>query len=201
MSETSVIVACAERQVFWFLGAEPAKCVEQGHQHRQHEMHRHLDTVELPDGNRVAAASFPALDSYARDRQPDYGLYLDRRWQPPWPHDHFDWPDFGVPGDRTAILKALRSVLARVQAGEQVELGCLGGHGRTGTALAFLAILAGCPRSNAVGWVRTHYCPQAVETSAQEEFIAGVKENGYWDPLYMDATTAAVRVRVNWRDD
>ncbi|MDQ3763961.1 MAG: hypothetical protein M3460_20855 [Actinomycetota bacterium] len=175
MSETSVIVACAERQVFWFLGAEPAKCTEQGHQHRQHEMHRHLDTVELPDGNRVAAASFHALDPYTRDRQPDYGLYLDRRWQPPWPHDHLDWPDFGVPDDRTAILKALRSLLARAQAGEQVELGCLGGHGRTGTALAFLAILAGYRQGNAVGWVRTHYCPQAVETSAQEEFIAGVE--------------------------
>ncbi len=175
MSGTSVIVACAERQVFWFLGAEPAKCTEQGHQHRQHEMHRHLDTVELPDGNRVAAASFHALDPYTRDRQPDYGLYFDRRWQPPWPHDHLDWPDFGVPDDRTAILKALRSLLARAQAGEQVELGCLGGHGRTGTALAFLTILAGYPQSNAVGWVRTHYCPQAVETSAQEEFIARVE--------------------------
>jgi hypothetical protein len=30
--------------------------------------------VELPDGNRVAAASFHALDPYTRDRQPDYGL-------------------------------------------------------------------------------------------------------------------------------
>src|SRR5262245_65578664 len=29
MSETSVIVACMERQGFWFLGAEPATCTEQ----------------------------------------------------------------------------------------------------------------------------------------------------------------------------
>jgi hypothetical protein len=42
--------------------------------------------------------------------------------------------------------------------------------------LALLAILAGCPQNNAVGWVRTHYCPQAVETSAQEKLIAEVKE-------------------------
>jgi hypothetical protein len=40
--------------------------------------------VILPDGTKVTAASFGARGPYARDRQPDYGLYLDRRWQPPW---------------------------------------------------------------------------------------------------------------------
>ncbi len=178
MSETSVIVVCPERRVFWYPGAEPAKCTEPGHQHELREMHRHLDTVELPDGNRVTAASFHALDPYARDRQPDHGLYLDRRWQPPWPHDHLDWPDFGVPDERAPVLTALRSLLARAQAGEQLELGCLGGHGRTGTALAVLAVLAGQPRHTAVDWVRTHYCPAAVETTAQEEFVAGSANQG-----------------------
>lgn len=34
MTETRVIVACTERQVHWYLGAEPAKCTDPDHQHR-----------------------------------------------------------------------------------------------------------------------------------------------------------------------
>lgn len=39
------------------------------------------------------------------------------------------------------------------------------------TALACLAILAGHPPSDAVAWVRAHYCPNAVETAEQERFV------------------------------
>lgn len=157
MNETRLIVACAERRVQWCLGAEPARCTDPGHQHRQVEVHRHRRVVSLPDGTRVTAVSFDAIAPYARDQQPDYGLY-DRRWQPPWVHDHLDWPDFGVPGDPDLVLNALRSVLDLARTGE-VEVGCLGGHGRTGTALACLAVLTGHPASDAVAWVRANYCP------------------------------------------
>jgi hypothetical protein len=51
----------------------------------------------LPDGTEVTAVSFDAADPYIREQPPDYGLYLDHKWQPPWAHDHLDWPDFGVP--------------------------------------------------------------------------------------------------------
>ena len=138
------------------------------------EVHRHRDVVSLPDGTRVTAVSFDAIAPYARDEQPGYGLYLDRRWQPPWVHDHLDWPDFGVPDDQALVLSALRLVLDRARTGEQVELGCIGGHGRTGTALACLAVLTGCPASEAVAWVRASYCQQAVETSGQEAFVDGL---------------------------
>lgn len=136
------------------------------------EVHRHHDLVGLPDGTTITAVSFDAVDPYARERPPDYGLYLDHRWQPPWVHDHLDWPDFGVPGDPASVLTALRSLLGRARSGERVEVGCLGGHGRTGTALACLAVLTGHPASDAVTWVRATYCPRAVETAAQEAFVA-----------------------------
>jgi protein-tyrosine phosphatase len=135
-------------------------------------VHRHHSTVVLPDGTEVTAASFDAANPYARDEPPDYALYLDRRWQPPWTHHHLDWPDFGVP-DETQLVAALSSVLHRARAGERVEVGCLGGHGRTGTALACLAILSGQSSSDAVAWVRANYCPDAVETAEQEEFVSG----------------------------
>jgi hypothetical protein len=134
-------------------------------------MHVHRDEVRLPDGTTVVAVTFDERDPYARERPPDFGLYFFERWQPPWPHAHVDWPDFGVPADRDALLGALADLLARARAGERVELGCWGAHGRTGTALALLAALAGLPAGEAVAWVRASYCERAVETPEQEAFV------------------------------
>lgn len=137
------------------------------------EAHRHLSLVVLPDGTQVTAASFDPVAPYSRVRDPDYGLYLDPRWQPPWDHCHIDWPDFGVPADTGAALEALKTILERARSGQNVEVGCLGGHGRTGTALACLAVLTGYPALDAIAWVRSSYCSKAVETPEQEAFING----------------------------
>jgi protein-tyrosine phosphatase len=67
----------------------------------------------------------------------------------------------------------LRSVLDRARAGQRVEVGCLGGHGRTGTVLGCLAVLTGHPHGEAVAWVRARYCADAVETAEQERFVVG----------------------------
>jgi hypothetical protein len=134
--------------------------------------HHHLDPVVLPDGTTIWATSY--APDYARDRSPDFGLYLDARWSPPWPHGHIDWPDFSVPVDRDAMLGALRDALARAREGEVVEVGCLGGHGRTGTAVACLAVLAGL-ETDAVDWVRSTYCDHAVETDEQVALVRGLQ--------------------------
>lgn len=89
-------------------------------------------------------------------------------------HDHLDWPDFGVPGDPAPVVAALRSLLTRARAGSEVELGCYGGHGRTGTALACLAVLCGHAPDEAVRWVRAAYCERAVATQEQEAFVLGL---------------------------
>jgi hypothetical protein len=137
--------------------------------------HHHLDPVRLPDGSTVWAVSYRS-DHDARERHPDFGLYLDERWQPPWPHAHVDWPDFGIPADRAAMLEALADVVTRAGAGEVVELGCLGGHGRTGTALACLAVLAGlADDQDPVEWVRSTYCERAVETDEQAAFVRALR--------------------------
>jgi protein-tyrosine phosphatase len=115
--------------------------------------------------------SFSGDTPYARDVPPDFGLYFDRCWEPPWPNEHVEWPDFSVP-DRRVLGDALDALLVRARAGERVEVGCYGGHGRTGTALACLAVLAGSRAANAVAWVRSNYCEQAVETDEQAAFVA-----------------------------
>ncbi len=59
---------------------------------------------------------------------------------------------------------------ACTETGQRVEIGCYGGHGRTGTALACLAVLCGQAPDEAVSWVRGTYCERAVETDEQEAF-------------------------------
>ncbi len=81
------------------------------------------------------------------------------------------WPDFWLPTDRAVFGQALRQALARAEA-ERVEVACGGGVGRTGTALACLAVLDGVPAREAVAYVRRHYAPRAVETPWQRRFVA-----------------------------
>jgi protein-tyrosine phosphatase len=79
-----------------------------------------------------------------------------------------------VPANTEAVVEALKTVLERARSGQDIEIGCLGGHGRTGTALACLAVLTGHPALDAVAWVRSSYCTKAVETPGQEAFIAAL---------------------------
>jgi hypothetical protein len=139
------------------------------HVRTTHPLHVHEDEAALPDGTTLVAVSHD--DGYDRDLQPDYGLYLDPRWAPPWPHQHVDWPDFGVPSDVGRLGQQLRDLLVRARNGQRVEQGCLGGHGRTGTALACLVVLADGGAADATAWVRSHYCERAVETPDQEALV------------------------------
>jgi hypothetical protein len=170
MVETRIVIACSQCGAFWDPAAELASCEDSKHEHNRFESHLHRTRVVLPDNTEVTAVSFGGVDPYRRDAPPDFGLYLDERWQPPWPHDTLDWPDFGVPGDPALVVAALESLLDRARTGQRVEIGCYGGHGRTGTALACLAILSGQAPSESVGWVRSRYCERAVETDEQEAF-------------------------------
>jgi protein-tyrosine phosphatase len=54
----------------------------------------------------------------------------------------------------------------------RVEIACWGGRGRTGTALACLAVLDGVPAAEAVPYVRAHYDRRAVETPWQRNYVA-----------------------------
>ncbi len=105
----------------------------------------------------------------------DFALVLAPGPVPPWPHRRLAWPDFWVPTDRGDALDALHDARRRTQAGERVEVACRGGRGRTGTALAALAVLDGLTPAEAVGWVRARYHPQAVETPWQRWWLRAVR--------------------------
>ncbi len=55
--------------------------------------------------------------------------------------------------------------------GERVEVACSGGRGRTGTALACLAVLDDVAAVDAVTYVRRHYDERAVETPWQRWYV------------------------------
>jgi hypothetical protein len=120
------VVTCTQSGLYWETGVEQAKCENEDHQHRVFEIHRHLDLVVLPDGTTLTAASFDYEDPYSRYPEPDYGLYLDSRWQPPWDHSHIEWPDLGVPENTEAVRDSLTAVLGRARSGERVEVGMPG---------------------------------------------------------------------------
>src|SRR4051794_21577588 len=134
MLDRVAVVRCRDCGVHWYGDSEPATCTSETHRHDRFEIHRHRTVVVLPDTTEVVAVSFDAAAPYARDQPPAYGLYLDSRWQPPWPHDHIDWPDFAVPADVAALRSSLQVLLDQARLGRRVEIGCVGGHGRTGTA-------------------------------------------------------------------
>jgi protein-tyrosine phosphatase len=110
---------------------------------------------------------------------PDHGLYLGTRRlrdsnepELSWPHDWIDWPDFLLPRDRDAAVEHIRALHDKALAGHRVEVACGGGIGRTGTVIACLAVLAGLPPSDAVGWTRANYHRRAVETPWQYRWVA-----------------------------
>ncbi|MET9296202.1 protein-tyrosine phosphatase family protein [Streptomyces sp. NPDC003077] len=105
--------------------------------------------------------------------EPAFAVYLLGHAPPPvaWEARWIRWPDFWLPSDRAAAREALREAWERA-ASERVEVACGGGYGRTGTALACLAVLDGVPNDEAVAYVRKHYAPRAVETPWQRRFVA-----------------------------
>ncbi|MET9670415.1 protein-tyrosine phosphatase family protein [Streptomyces sp. NPDC006475] len=103
---------------------------------------------------------------------PDFGVYL--LGKPPaqvaWDFTWLKWPDFRLPSDRGAAREVLRDAWERAGR-ERVEIACGGGRGRTGTALACLAVLDGVPAEDAVRYVRQNYDSHAVETPWQRRYV------------------------------
>jgi hypothetical protein len=126
--------------------------------------------VRLPGGGLVRGRRLGDATSPA-----DFALVLADGPAPAWPHRRVRWRDFWVPADSADALDALREVHRRALAGERVEVACRGGVGRTGTALAALAVLDGLVPADAVNWVRADYHRRAVETPWQRRWLRRVR--------------------------
>jgi hypothetical protein len=140
-------------------------------------------TITLPDGTPIRGRG--RREPLPTGPAPDYGLYLGRSpttphrtlrrrrptWQPDWPADWIDWPDFRTPRDNQQAAATIHHAYLLARSGQRVEIACGGGTGRTGTVIACMAILAGHPAETAVSWARQHYRPRAVETPGQRRWV------------------------------
>lgn len=86
-----------------------------------------------------------------------------------WSYTWLKWRDFWLP-NREEARKVLTEAWNRLES-ERVEVVCRGGKGRTGTALACIAVLDGVDPKEAVDFVRANYNKHAVETPWQRRFV------------------------------
>jgi len=129
-----------------------------------------VGVIELPSGRRVRGRAL--RKPIPAGPLPEFGVYLQARRPTAafgWPARWLRWPDLWLPLDAAAARAAIGELWDRAQV-ERVEVACHGGLGRTGTVLACLAVLDGVPASDAVGYVRRHYRPHAVETPWQRAY-------------------------------
>jgi hypothetical protein len=153
----------------------------------------------LQGGVRVFASAWmdkPICESSSKkgfQGTADIGFYLDTRWasdrllispgtKVPFRKQRsvdsdlilYPWPDYGIPKDTRRLIRTLKWLLAQATKGQIVEVGCMGGHGRTGTVLAALLALQGVSARSAIRRVRRNYCEEAIESDRQFAFIRGL---------------------------
>lgn len=92
------------------------------------------------------------------------------------------WPDRGVPTFGGEFWDDLVDILDKesVKRPINVLFFCMGGHGRTGSALSIMCSLMDLSVGDPIQWVRDNYCREAVESVAQKTYIeevTGVKSH------------------------
>lgn len=132
--------------------------------------------IELPDGRQVRGRGLRARIDV--DLAPEVAYYLLGKAPAPtaWPTVWIRWPDFRRPTNEQLAFAALADAFDQC-ATERVEIACAGGRGRTGCAIAVLAILGGIEPQGAVEWTRRVYDRRAVETPWQRRWIEGLDKD------------------------
>ena len=87
-----------------------------------------------------------------------------------------DWPDMNAPKLDLDFWTALVADLREIKG--KAAIFCMGGHGRTGTALSALIQVSrfepALESGDVVQWVRDQYCADAVETKSQIDYLERV---------------------------
>lgn len=165
---------------------------------RYQSCRHNMSQVRLPDGLGTVVHCSASTDVRNRSNRPDYGVYLHHGWTAQSIATFIPWEDYGTPYVPWAQVRAVvMDFYARALRGERVEVGCMGGHGRTGTFLAAVVLLAdpNMTPDGAVAWVRKNYCSKAVEDRSQEywlKWFADPSLPAHYDrPVYVKAVAGA----------
>ena len=85
---------------------------------------------------------------------------------------HLNWDDGSSFAGDVNFWRALYKKLVEFDI-KAVCFCCLGGHGRTGTAIAALALsVSDAKADDVIDAIRDHYCKEAIETTTQEEYLS-----------------------------
>lgn len=127
--------------------------------------------LQLPSGRFVRGRALKR--PLPSGQKPTFALYLLGNRPPAvvWKYRWIRWPDFWLPTNYTIAADAFYEAWTKAEY-ERVEIACNGGFGRTGTALACLAVIDGVPNSEAVAYIRQHYARRAVETPWQRYYVS-----------------------------
>ena len=135
-----------------------------------HECNHVFEKTQLLNSN-IFCSSWKAVSRIKERNVPGFGLYADQIWRPVSRNEFINWPDFSDP----AFPKlASQQIISAYNLGSKlnVEIGCIGGHGRTGTMLACMAVLdQGFNPIDAISFARETYCHHAVEAELQEKYV------------------------------
>ena len=126
---------------------------------------------EWPEDGPVDLAIGPHSEVRVRTRSPQG--WLCSRYLPTI--IELDWPDMSIPKVPPAFWSALVTDI-KARGIKSVQAQCMGGHGRTGTALAIFLALMRPEHYDSVDMLvkdlRMLYCENAVEKTSQFEYIA-----------------------------
>lgn len=102
----------------------------------------------------------------------DHSLYKTDKAYPWVEGESFLYPimDMHAPADPASFMKLIEWLAVQLAANKKIHLGCIGGHGRTGTVLAAL-VKHMTGNVNAIEYVRKNYCEKAVESASQIKFL------------------------------
>jgi len=147
----------------WDTGAKKASC---------HESHSAL----VLGGGKIlgASCSYPRAGFDVYVGLDGYMTYVQGAL--PWEtsekvitHVHYPIKDGHAPTNPARFLKLVEWLCTQLQEGKKIQVGCIGGHGRTGLLLAAIAAKLG--QQDPIQWVRQHHCKKAVESQEQIEFL------------------------------
>ena len=98
------------------------------------------------------------------------------------------WPDMNSI-EMNLFRELIKRTRAYIESGKEVEIGCIGAHGRTGTLLAGLLVnMQNLKAEAAMDKVKEDYCDRAIETYKQEGMIYALTGEKQPAPKYTTYT-------------
>lgn len=138
------------------------------HNHPVLELDYKGKTVRIAGGNGFSPAV--QMDVYI-DLNPRKGINPQVEYPTKQGETYYNFPiiNMGVPNlDR--LEEALAFAMSHINEGHSIHVGCIGGHGRTGLFLSAL-LFRMYGDENATQTLRDMYCPHAVESQAQVDYL------------------------------